>query len=363
MTTSFQNKLLDWFDTHQRDLPWRHTYDPYHVWISEVMLQQTQMSRGVEYFTRWVERFPNIDSVAAASEEEILKLWEGLGYYSRARNLHKAAQHIAVEYNGMLPESYDLLLGLPGIGNYTAAAIMSLAFNRNFPLVDANVERVFARFFNLPEPIKSKTARVFIWKKAEELLPRGKARAFNQALMELGALVCLPQRPECPDCPVRGHCESLQLGVTDERPVLPRPPKAIRIEMCTGILIHDRKIFIQKRRENDVWANLWEFPGGRLQEGETPESAVVREYCEETGFAVGNLEKIALIRHSYTKYRVILHCYFCRLQNGSTEPVLHAAQAYRWVDYSELSQYAFPAGHRKLLEKYGTSLHERASGS
>jgi len=344
-----QIHILGWFQENARPLPWRETYDPYHVWISEIMLQQTQMDRVVDYFNRWISRFPDIESITDASEEEVLKLWEGLGYYSRAKNIMRSAKILLNEYGSILPADHDLLLNLPGIGKYTAAAIMSIAFNQDYALVDANVERVFTRLFNLAKPVKDKKTHAFIWEKSRELLPKGKARLFNQAVMELGALVCIAKNPRCKICPLKTECQAFQQGLVSERPLLQEPPQTVFIEMATGILQHEGKILIQKRKANGVWANLWEFPGGRLEPGETPEMALVREYLEETELAVGNLSKIITVQHSYTIYRVTLHCYFCTLMHGRPEPVLHGAQEHRWVKPGALNQYAFPAGHRKLL--------------
>ena len=244
--------MLSWFSRHQRPLPWRRTYHPYHIWISEIMGQQTQMDRVVGYFNKWCARFPNIDSIAKASQEEIYKLWEGLGYYSRARNIQRTAEILCRVHNCTLPDRYDALLALPGIGPYTAAAIMSLAFNRDYPVIDANVERVFARLFDIPTPVKEAQNRLFIEKKSKGLLPSGQARNFNQALMELGALVCLPKAPLCGKCPIAHHCEALQQGTVYDRPVLRRPAKSVSIVMATGLLIHSGKIFIQKRLADDV---------------------------------------------------------------------------------------------------------------
>ena len=351
-----QDALLHWFAQNGRDLPWRRTYLPYHIWISEIMLQQTQMDRVVVYFNRWLDRFPDIASLVEAEEQEVLLLWEGLGYYSRARNLIKTANLLYLRHNGVLPDDHAALLQLPGIGRYTAGAIMSLAFNLHHPIVDANIERLFSRIFNLTAPVKEKHTHGFIWQKAAELIPEGKARFFNQALMELGALVCLPRSPRCDECPVRAHCEAFAQGVVSKRPVASKAREIIPITMVTGVLRHQGKIYIQKRLADDVWPNLWEFPGGRLEEGETPEQALVREYQEETGFAIHGLEKIATINHSFTKYRVTLHCYHCRLRDSSTEPVLHAAQEHRWADPDDLENFAFPAPHRRLINRLAGEL-------
>jgi len=346
----FQQSLVNWFHENSRNLPWRKSYSPYQVWISEIMLQQTQMDRVVAYFNRWIERFPDVASITGANEEEVLKLWEGLGYYSRARNIIKTAKLLIENHQGELPADHQALIGLPGIGPYTAGAIMSIAFNREYPLVDANIERLFARLFNLGKPVKDKKTHTFIWQKAKELIPRGRAREFNQALMELGALVCIPQNPRCKICPVAAHCLAFSLDLVSKRPVPGEPSKTIFIEMATGIVEHDGRMLIQKRKPTGVWPNLWEFPGGRLEPGETPEMALVREYLEETELAVGNLRKITTVQHSYTIYRVTLHCYLCSPLDGRHEPVLHTAQEYRWVAPEELSDYAFPAGHRKFIK-------------
>ena len=348
---AMQQRLLDWFAVHSRDLPWRHHYLPYHVWISEIMLQQTQMSRAVIYFNRWIDRFPDIESVARAHEEEILRLWEGLGYYSRARNLHRAAKLLVREHNGRLPEDHGALLALPGIGKYTAGAIMSLAFNHAYPVVDANVERIFARLFDIPSPVKEKLTHSFIWDKAATLLPKGKARLFNQALMELGALVCMPKGPDCPACPIREDCAAFRLGNVNERPVPGKSKEIIRINMASGVLVHNGLFFIQKRCAGDVWANLWEFPGGRIKEGESPEDALVREFLEETEFAIKDLRKLRIITHSYTRYRVTLHCFSCSLKSNTSTPVLHAAQEFRWAALKDLDHFAFPAPHRTLIRE------------
>lgn len=346
---TLQEALLQWFAQNSRDLPWRRTYDPYHIWISEIMLQQTRMDRVVAYFGRWLDCFPDIPSLAAAPEQEVLRLWEGLGYYSRARNILRAADLLVRGHGGTLPGNHAALLRLPGIGPYTAGAIMSLAFNSDHPLVDANVERLFSRLFNLASPVKDKNSQALIWQKAAELIPRGKARFFNQALMELGALLCLPRAPRCKQCPLREHCEALRLDITDQRPVPGKKQESIAIDMATGVLWHRGKIFVQKRLANDVWPGLWEFPGGIVKKEEKPEEALVREYREETEFTIRDMKKITTIRHSFTRYRVTMHCYSCRLQSTGSRPVLHAAQEYRWVGLEDLESLAFPAPHRKLI--------------
>ncbi len=347
----FQKNLLKWFENNKRDLPWRRTYVPYHVWISEIMLQQTQMERVVGYFNKWIERFPSIASIAEADEEVVLRYWEGLGYYSRARNIHKTARLLRHNNNGLLYTDYKDLLSLPGIGKYTAGALMSIAYAKDYPLVDANIERVFARVFNIGTPIKDKANKEFVWETAERLIPPGQARLFNQALMELGALICLPARPHCTICPIIQECESYSLSIVDERPLPGKCTDIIKITMASAILVHNGKVFIQKRPENGIWANLWEFPGGRVEGRESPEKAVKREFLEETELEIDLGKKISVIKHSYTRYRVTLHCFFCTLPTAGQKVNLHEAQEYKWIKFDELETYAFPSPHRQLINQ------------
>ena len=350
---AFSAALLDWFAEKGRDLPWRHHYSAYHVWISEIMLQQTQMDRGVGYYLEWMRRFPDVRSVAEAPESDILKAWEGLGYYSRAKNLHKAAKQIMTLHNGEFPRDLAAIRALPGIGEYTAGAIASIAFEQNVPAVDANVERVFSRLLDIDTLIKNKRAKAYVRETVMACMPEGKARFFNQAVMELGALVC-SKNPACDICPVRDFCEALRLGVTDKRPVLNVKPGRIYVKLATGVLVHKGRALIQKRPPVGIWADFWEFPGGTMEEGESPERTLLREFREETELSVKIERKIAEIPFSYTRYRATMHAFLLTLDGpeAGTElptPVLHAATRYEWVPCAELDRYVFPSGHRKLL--------------
>ncbi len=342
--------LLAWFEANARKLPWRLRYTPYEIWISEIMLQQTQVKTMLPYFHRWMKRFPDIRGIARAPEEDLLKYWEGMGYYSRARNIHRTAHALVTDFGAEFPRDLNLLLSLPGIGRYTAGAIMSIAFNADCAAVDGNVVRVFARLFDIAAPIQERESQRIFWNIAERLLPMGKARSFNQALMDLGALVCTPKNPLCPKCPLDTLCQGLRAGVVDLRPVVRKIQDIVPIQAAVGILIHNGKVFIQKRPPSGLMPHLWEFPGGKLQHGETSKQALVREFHEELALTISGVRKLALIRHNYTRFRVTLHAFTCKLDGVSQEPVLNAAVDGRWVTFGELDGYAFPAANRKLIE-------------
>lgn len=342
--------LIHWFEAHRRDLPWREHYDSYQVLVAEFMGQQTQMDRVVAYFQRFVERFPDIETLARAHEEDVLKQWEGLGYYARARRLHAAAKTIADRDGGRVPDTLEGLLALPGVGPYTAAAVASQAFNIPAPAVDANAERVLARLLDLDIPVKRAAGRKALEAAVRRMTPNGAAREFNQALMELGALVCRPFNSECGSCPVRNYCKSLQAHTVDMRPKPIKKPTTIRINMVTGVLLREGRVYVQKRREDDVWPGLWEFPGGVIESGESEEQALAREFFEEVELRIRPIEKITKIRYSYTRYRVTLNAWRVEDLDPDRAPVLHEATQLRFLLPSQLAALAFPAGHRRLVD-------------
>jgi A/G-specific adenine glycosylase len=344
---NIQTLLLAWFEENQRPLPWREKYISYQVWISEIMLQQTQVKTVLPYFDRWMKKLPTIQAVAEAKEDTILKLWEGLGYYSRARNIQKTAQFIVTEYGGEFPSDFDSILALPGIGKYSASAIASIAFEQDYPVVDGNVIRVLSRLFHFTENTRLPKAVNQMWDWAGEILPSGKARYFNQAMMEFGALQCTPASPDCGGCPLNQHCESYKKGVVDQIP--DRGPKKVTkdIKVAIAVIRKRDKVFIQKRPAGGLMAGLWEFPGGKVEKGEGTVDALHRELLEETGMKVGNVKSIKKIKHAYTSFKVDLHCYSADYEEGEVK--LKAATEGKWVKVSDLKKYPFPAANVELI--------------
>lgn len=343
--------LLSWFAGSARPLPWREQYLPYQVWVSEIMLQQTQAERGAAYFRHWVARFPDVAALAAASEEEVLKCWEGLGYYSRARNLHAAAKRVMHIYGGELPDTLSGLELLPGIGKYTARAILSIAFQQDYPVVDGNVERLFARMFAIDEPVKTTAGQARIWRLADALLPLGQARAWNQALMEFGALVCGRGTPRCAICPLSGICESFQTGTTAVRPVVGGDGrKTVRVSLAAAVIVDDRnRVGVRQRPANVRWASMWELPGVEFAEGADPREVVAQLFQEQTGQELGAHQPLPTVTHKYTKYLATVHPFLCRL-GGTASGKLLAGQVCRWVSLNQLNALAFSSGHRQIID-------------
>ena len=349
-----QQRLLAWYGVHGRPLPWRVHYEPYATWIAEVMMQQTQMERGVAYFERWMARFPDVRAVADADESALLSAWEGLGYYRRARNIQAAARVIMVRHGGTFPRDHADILALPGVGPYTAGAIASTAYNEPVPCVDGNVERVVSRLFDVDVPAKTAAGKRRIHELATALIPEGRARDFNQALMELGALVCR-KKALCANCPVETLCAARHLDIVTDRPVQGRRTATQAIDVVTGVLERGGRVFIQRREDEGVWAGLWEFPGGCVEAGEQPEDAIGREWREELDFVTRVQAPITVIRHGYTTYRITLYCFRLELADDAdmlypAPPALREATAWQWVALSELARFPMPAPHRKLAD-------------
>lgn len=350
MSPTFVSRLLDWYKENARRLPWRNQADPYAVWISEIMLQQTRVDTVIPYYQHWMQRFPSIAALAEASQQDVLSAWEGLGYYSRARNLHRAAQIVMDEYGGELPRDLKALRRLPGIGRYTAGAIASIAFGQDEPALDGNIRRVLARIFDVTEPARSPRGNERLWELAAVHLPPGQAGEYNQALMELGALICTSRSPDCPDCPVSEWCQARSLGIQEQRPVLEAKGEIPHYIVTAAVIQRAGEVLITQRPAEGLLGGLWEFPGGKLQPGEDLPSCLQREIREELGVEVSVGGSLGTYRHAYTHFRVTLHAFHCTLLNGR-EPHPIQANDLRWIEPAELTSYPMGKIDRQIAQK------------
>jgi A/G-specific adenine glycosylase len=339
--------LLAWSRAHCRHLPWRGEHDPYRIWVSEVMLQQTRVETVIPYYRRFLSRFPTLRSLAEADLDEVLKVWEGLGYYARARNLHRAARRVLEDHGGQLPAYRDALLALPGIGPYTVGAILSLAFRQDAAVLDGNVRRVLSRLFAVDGDLRSAATRKRLWNLAEALLPPGQAGPFNEGLMDLGATVCTARDPRCADCPLSEECQGYQEGNPGKYPARVQRRPLPHYDVAAGIIWRGEQVLISKRHADDLLGGLWELPGGKREDGETLEECLAREVREELGIeiAVGGL--LITVRHAYTHFRVTIHVFHCRYLSG--QPQALGCADWRWVQPDELGDFAFPAADRRIL--------------
>lgn len=391
----FRRNLRAWYDVNARDLPWRRSSDPYRIWISEIMLQQTTVSAVIPYYERFLKRFPTVHSIAEASETDVLRYWEGLGYYSRARNIHDAAQRIVREHAGTFPDSVGELMNLPGIGRYTAGAIVSFAFDRPAPIVEANTLRLYCRLLGFDgDPRASRGQRV-LWRFAEQLQVRNAPGRFNQALMELGAHVCTPVEPNCDRCPVKSCCRAFAAGEQRQIPVSASRPNVTAVTEATVAVINDGAFLLRRRSEGERWAGLWDFPrfeidgfdvpcvdsalarrtdsrkvakvasptrprrsqsqaglGGRASKQpiaaipRTVRKRLTEQVTRQTGIDVELGELLTEIRHSVTRYRIRLLCLLATYRSGSVDN----SQQFIWVTPTDLAEYPLSTTGRKLAE-------------
>ncbi|MBA3533218.1 MAG: A/G-specific adenine glycosylase [Ardenticatenales bacterium] len=342
--------LLRWYDAQARDLPWRTRPEPYAVWISEIMLQQTQVTTVTPYYERWMAQFPTVEALAAAPLESVLKAWQGLGYYARARNLHRAAQQVVGEHGGTLPSTVAALLKLPGIGRYTAGAIASIAFGQRAAALDGNLKRVFARLTALEEPINRPTGESALWDIAEALLPEERVGDWNQALMDLGATICISGTPRCLLCPLRGLCEAQHEGRQDEIPYkVARKPRP-HYTVAAGVIwdAAREKLLIAQRPEDKMLGGLWEFPGGKCEPGESLAECLQRELREELAIEVEVGEELVVVEHGYTHFSITLHALHCTHMAGEPTPL--AVADCRWVTLAELDAFPWPRTDLQIIE-------------
>jgi A/G-specific adenine glycosylase len=339
-------RLLGWFARHQRDLPWRRDRDPYRIWISEVMLQQTQVATVLPYFERFLQALPTLADLAAVEEQTVLRLWEGLGYYRRARDLHRAARQLVGEHGGAFPRQPEVLQRLPGFGRYTCNAVLSQAFDCRLPILEANSQRVLSRLFGRAEDPRTGPARRWLWQAAEEVLPRRQVGAFNQALMELGALVCTPTAPSCGDCPLAARCVARQTGRQETIPARTPPPEVTQVQEVAVVVRRGDRVLLVQRPDQGRWAGMWEFPHGSLLAEETHDAAALRLVRDLTGLEVHLGPEMLTIRHTITRYRVTLVCFEAEHRAGEFQSSCLAQG--RWLTPEEVAGYPVSAPQRRL---------------
>jgi A/G-specific adenine glycosylase len=326
---AISRKLLGWFRKHARDLPWRRTKDPYLIWVSEVMLQQTQVATVIPYYLGWSNTLPDVQSLALADEDSILKLWEGLGYYKRALNLKRAAEVVINEFGGRIPSEIDKLKRLPGIGDYIAGAVASIAFELPEPALDGNGIRVLSRLLDFRKPVDKPVNRLFLKDWLKTLLVGGFAGEINQAIMDLGSEICKPKNADCLHCPLSRHCLALQRAAVDILPVKSGRRPIPHYDVVAAVIRKQGKLLVDKRDPNGLLGGLWEFPGGKVEPGEKHAEALMREIREELGVEIKVGDKIGIYRHAYTHYRVTVHVHFCEIISG--QPQAFQSSEIQWV--------------------------------
>ena len=335
--SKFQKQLLSWYDKTKRDLPWRRTKDPYKILVSEIMLQQTQVDTVIPYYERWIKRFPDFQTLACAKEPDVLKFWQGLGYYRRAKMLHRNAKEICSNHKGLLPRDIPALMTLPGIGRYTAGAIASIAFHQKAPLLDGNVIRILTRINAISKNVAEKSTLDLLWKTAAIILPESRTGDFNQALMELGATVCFPRNPNCARCPVSKLCSAHQLGKEESFPVKSPAAKMTKLKEYAFVLRNRKnRLLVKKQKAGERWQDLWTLPHfSKLETG--LKSLELKE---------NSLKNLRTDKHGFTRYQITLHTFV------STKPVnIAAEEGYRWMNKEEIKKMTFPAVYQKILNE------------
>lgn len=343
---TLRQKLLAWFDQYRRDLPWRQTDDPYAIWISETMLQQTQVTTVIPYYHRFLEAFPSVQALAQAREEEVFRLWEGLGYYRRARHLHQAAQKIVAEHQGVFPRDLATLQSLPGIGRYTAGAILSIAFDQQAPILEANTIRVYSRLLGYDHDPRTSTGQKILWQAAEDWLPRKRVGTFNQAMMELGSLLCTPKDPNCEACPASRLCRAYQSGRQEEIPPPPKRPSIEEVAELAVVVCREEKVFLLRNDQRSRWAGMWDFVRIPLAENDDWDHLTRTEVEARTGMQATLGKQFATLKHGVTRFRITLHCVLAHWQLGEVQ----AKTDHQWMHPSQLQEIGLSVTARKIAQ-------------
>lgn len=344
-----QQKLLDWYLDVKRDLPWRRDQDPYRIWVSEIMLQQTRVDTVIPYYERFMEKFPTLIDLAAASEEEVLKAWEGLGYYSRARNLHSAVKEVAATYGGVVPDDYESISKLKGVGPYTAGAILSIAYNQPVPAVDGNVFRVMTRLYAIDLDITKITTRRKVEQLVLRLIPKNNPGDFNQALMELGALICTPTSPACQKCPLNENCSALQQGRVEEFPIKSKAKPPVATPVIIGWFRQGKKVLVLRRPKEGLLANMWSFPTVSYFKGNRSPAEIIYQYSREQGLVIAPGPVIGRFTHIFSHRRWEVTVVDVEVKQVSS----NLSSRWQWVTEEELAELALPRVYQKVWELIG----------
>ena len=342
-------ELLAWYDNQKRQLLWRESTDPYSIWVSEIMLQQTRVDQASPYFGKFMSRFPTVQGLADADQQEVLKYWEGLGYYSRARNLHNGAKQILDEFGGQIPATWEQLKSIKGIGDYTASAILSISFNKPYGVLDGNVIRVLSRYMNHNGDVTKSGVKKELQEFSNRIVFTERPGDFNQAIMELGATVCTPKKPKCGGCPINSHCMNAFSLNTERIPYKPTKSKVPHHKIVVGVIYNPEtdQVLISKRKQDAMLGGLWEFPGGKVKPNENLNDAILREITEETGVLVEIKKELATIKHAYSHFKITLTAFICIYISGN--PLPKESDEIRWVRLLEIDDYPFPKANLKFI--------------
>ena len=337
-------QVVKWYNNNKRLLPFRDTNDPYKIWLSEVMLQQTKVSTVLPYYQKWIKKFPTIESLSHTNLDTVLKLWEGLGYYRRCNNFYKSIKIICDDYNGKIPTDKKTFLSLPGVGDYTASAVLSIAFNKPYPVIDGNVKRVVSRMLGIKKitSYNQKRMKIFL----ESIIHIKNPGDFNQGMMEIGSLICRPINPVCHKCPLNENCFSFKKGTPENYPLKVIRKLKPHYKVVVAIILKNKKFFIQKRSLKKMLGGFWEFPGGKIDDKENDEEWLIHKISEECGASIEILKKAGFIKHAYSHFSITLHFYFCKQKHH----ILKENFNKKWITKKQIKDYSFPKANHKLFQ-------------
>lgn len=351
-TNEFEQQLVEWFHAHKRDLPWREDMDPYKIWVSEIMLQQTKVDTVIPYFNHFISEFPTLEALAYAEEERVLKAWEGLGYYSRARNLQAAVREVVADYDAKVPDTKEEISKLKGVGPYTSGAILSIAYQKKEPAVDGNVMRVMSRVLLVEDDIGKVSTRKAFEEALKCIMTESDPSGFNQGLMELGALVCKPKSPGCLLCPVRNHCRAYEVGMENQLPIKKGKTKVKHKEMA-AVIVNDNmgNILIHKRDDTGLLAKLWEIPNHETNDLDKQIDELIEYMSNSFGISISIEDKVQTVEHTFSHLVWNISVYNGYLKSGETNDV-----RLRWVNNKTIETYPFPVSHQKIIEHHLNSI-------